>query len=148
MAAIPYHPAPGFGELPPGYMSIKGLSALVSAAFPVPQNPLNPNQMNYPAYGGGGVKYVPKMAEILPSRFATPSNPLIAQLRAGMTGCCCDGGSGDGSKGAAPDDTSTAYVNGSPIPGLSDGKLDLTSGGGLAMLGLIAAVGWFMGRGR
>ena len=30
-----------------------GLGDLVPGAYPVPQNPLNPAQLNYPAYGGG-----------------------------------------------------------------------------------------------
>jgi hypothetical protein len=118
MASIPCHPAPGFGDLVPGMVAIRGLGELVSAAYPIPQNPLNPRQLNYPAYGEE-IKYMPHISEILPSRFSTPSNPLISQLRAGMSGgmggCCC--GDGDGSKGAAPDDTGTAYVNGTAVMG-------------------------------
>jgi hypothetical protein len=37
-----------------GQLSLKGmrgLGELVSAAYPIPQNPLNPMQANYPAYG-------------------------------------------------------------------------------------------------
>lgn len=33
---------------------VRGLGELVSAAFPIPQNPLNPMQANYPIYGQAG----------------------------------------------------------------------------------------------
>lgn len=34
-----------------GYIALQGLGELVHGAYPVPQNPLNPMQANYPAYG-------------------------------------------------------------------------------------------------
>lgn len=134
MSWIPYHPAPGFGELVPG-------------AFVVPQNPIvdtkdpSVSPDSFAGNGSSGVKYIPRMAEILPSRFAVPQNPLIAQLRAGMSslmGCCCGDG-GSGSKGAAPDDQGTAYVNGQPVMGGGIGEFI----GGLDLQTLL--IGGFLG---
>lgn len=34
-----------------GLNGMRGLGELMAGAYPVPQNPLNPNQANYPAYG-------------------------------------------------------------------------------------------------
>ncbi len=34
-----------------GLSGMRGLGELVDGAYPVPQNPLNPTQLNYPAYG-------------------------------------------------------------------------------------------------
>lgn len=87
-----YHPAAGLGDLLPG-------------SFVVPQNPIE----------AGQVKYIPKIGDILPARFAVPQNPLIAALRKGVSGlggCCCGG---EGSKGANPEDTGMAYINGEAL---------------------------------
>lgn len=59
MAWINHHPAPGFGDLLPGW-------------FVVPQNPITqPHQM----------KRVQSVGEFLPARLLTPYNPLLNSLR-------------------------------------------------------------------
>jgi hypothetical protein len=114
---INHHPAPGFGDLIPGF-------------FVVPQNPIvdNKSRALMPYGFAGDIGYVPKFGDLMPSRLAVPSNPLIRALRAGMSGCCCggDGGSGDtsgqGTNGAAASDTATGYVNGAPVLGAGVGE--------------------------
>ncbi len=54
MSMIQYHPAPGLGDLLPGF-------------FVVPQNPITDAQ---------GVTYVPRIGEILPGSYAVPQNPI------------------------------------------------------------------------
>lgn len=54
MSMISYHPAPGLGDLLPGF-------------FVVPQNPIKDAQ---------GVTYVPRIGEILPGSYAVPQNPI------------------------------------------------------------------------
>lgn len=117
----PHHPAPGFGDLIPGF-------------FVLPQNPVvDIKDRRLMPYGFAGksfgcvsqVGYVPRIGDLMRSRMAVPSNPLIRSLRAGMSGgmsgCCCSG-DGEGSQGAAPDDTNTGYVNGAPV--LSSGFVE------------------------
>jgi hypothetical protein len=59
MAWINHHPAPGFGDLLPGW-------------FVVPQNPITqPHEM----------KRVQGVGEFLPARLLTPYNPLLDSLR-------------------------------------------------------------------
>lgn len=52
MSMIPYHPAPGLGDLLPGF-------------FAVPQNPIR-----------DAVTVVPRIGDILPACFAVPQNPI------------------------------------------------------------------------
>jgi hypothetical protein len=76
MAQLNYHPAPGMGDLLPGF-------------YVVPQNPVQP------------VKYIRGISEILPGSFPVPQNPvkdytsgqtkLIGQ---GVSGCGCGGSCG------------------------------------------------------
>lgn len=54
MSMINYHPAPGLGDLLPGF-------------FVVPQNPIT---------DANGVTYVPRIGEILPGSYAVPQNPI------------------------------------------------------------------------
>lgn len=100
MAQLNYHPAPGLGEMMPGW-------------FAVPQNPIKDRS---------GVSYVPSIGEILPGAFVVPQNPikdytsgqvkLIGQRGGGAAGqingqpvgvsgigggCGCGGGCGGGS---------------------------------------------------
>src|SRR5882724_9559636 len=78
MARLGYHPAPGMGDLLPGF-------------YVVPQNPVQP------------VKYVRGISEILPGSFPVPQNPVKDYTRGqtkligqGVSGC---GGSCGGSCG-------------------------------------------------
>lgn len=87
MANVAFHPAPGLGDLLPGW-------------FTVPQNPVK-----------DGVSYVPSIGEILPGSFAVPQNPvkdytngqvkLIGQSSppSSSNGCGCGGGSTSNSGG-------------------------------------------------
>ena len=81
MAQLNYHPAPGMGDLLPGF-------------YVVPQNPVQP------------VKYIRGISEILPGSFPVPQNPvkdytrgqtkLIGQTGVGDCGCGCGGSGGCG----------------------------------------------------
>jgi hypothetical protein len=59
MTHLNFHPAPGIGELLPGWWS-------------VPQNPIVPR------------RYQPSIGELLPGRFTIPQNPIKATLRMGV----------------------------------------------------------------
>jgi len=68
---IPVHPAPGLGDLLPGW-------------FVVPQNPIRdagtPVKANVTAKAGGAVVKVPSMGELMPGMFTVPQNPLRQAL--------------------------------------------------------------------
>lgn len=88
MSMINYHPAPGLGELLPGF-------------FVVPQNPITDT---------GGVSYVPRIGDILPGSFPVPQNPIKDYMQGrlsligrdpnvvgtvnGVSGCGCGGSCG------------------------------------------------------
>lgn len=55
MANLSIHPAPGLGDLLPGF-------------FAVPQNPID--------VGLSGITYAPGIGDILPGAFAVPQNPI------------------------------------------------------------------------
>lgn len=69
MSHITSHPAPGLGDLLPGW-------------FVVPQNPIRDAHEGYTSE----VKYVPHMGDLLPGMFVVPQNPLIAALKGGSGG--------------------------------------------------------------
>jgi hypothetical protein len=94
-----YHPAPGLGDLLPGF-------------FVVPQNPIVPTT------------YVPRIGDILPGKFAVPQNPIkdymsgrlnliarepgVVGTLNGMSGCSggdcgCGGSCGGGLSGISED---------------------------------------------
>ena len=81
MAHLPFHPAPGLGDLLPG-------------SFVVPQNPVRgdgtPLVPSVQATAPGMVVRVPSLADLLQASFTLPQNPL----RPGMSGlgCGCGGG--------------------------------------------------------
>ena len=64
---IPFHPAPGIGELLPGF-------------FVVPQNPIRD------AMGMSGVRYQPHIGELMPASFTVPQNPIVKNIQTGMGG--------------------------------------------------------------
>jgi hypothetical protein len=94
MAHIPYHPAPGFGDLLPG-------------DFVVPQNPIRDAGTvlvpSVQAMTGGRTVRVPHLAELLPATMVVPQNPIRdamasgARAGAGMPGMSsCAGCAGCG----------------------------------------------------
>lgn len=88
MSMINYHPAPGLGDLLPGF-------------FVVPQNPIK-----------DATTYVPRIGEILPGSFVVPQNPIKDYMSGrlnligrdpsvggtingkGVSGCGCGGSCG------------------------------------------------------
>ena len=68
MAHIYHHPAPGLGDLVPGFAII-------------PQNPIR--------RATGQVLYVPHIGEFMPATFVVPENPLVRSLQCGHLGCGC-----------------------------------------------------------
>jgi hypothetical protein len=82
---IPFHPAPGFGDLVEGFLV-------------VPQNPLRMAQ--------DGISRVRTLGEFLAGSFPVPQNPvrdystgMTHPLGQGLSGCGCGGGCGCGSGG-------------------------------------------------
>lgn len=65
MSHIPFHPAPGFGELMPG-------------DYVVPQNPISAAQK--------GIGYIARMGELMPGQFSVPQNPIRRNFETGMQG--------------------------------------------------------------
>lgn len=88
MSMIKYHPAPGLGDLLPGF-------------FVVPQNPIK---------DATPTTYVPRIGDILPGAFAVPQNPIkdymngrlnligrepgVPGMVNGVSGCGCGGSCG------------------------------------------------------
>jgi hypothetical protein len=96
MPHLPFHPAPGFGDLMPGM-------------FVVPQNPIQdagtPLVPSVQAANAGRVAYRPKIGDLLPGAFAVPQNPILHNLATGMQGmgcASCDSGDCGGGGFAAP----------------------------------------------
>lgn len=90
MARINFHPAPGFGDLMPGF-------------FVVPQNPLRPGDTGTPlvpslqATAPGRTLRISRIGELMPGQFSVPQNPLMAAITGGMSGlgCGCSSGCGN-----------------------------------------------------
>lgn len=89
---INYHPAPGLGDLLPGF-------------FVVPQNPVRdaegPLVPSVQALAAGAVLKKPHMGDFLPATFAVPQNPIRKSLASNMNGlnglgCGCAGTGGCG----------------------------------------------------
>lgn len=77
MSHINRHPAPGIGDLLPGF-------------YVVPQNPIRAAQQ--------GIGYVPHFGELVPAMFTVPDNPLVKSL-AGLGSMGCNGGCSGSSVG-------------------------------------------------
>ena len=108
MPFLPFHPAPGLGDLLPG-------------SFVVPQNPIRPDSTalvpSVQAANGGQVAYRPRMGDLLPGSFVVPQNPIIRTLATGgMSGIGCPGCGGSAYDGGG--------WHSSGLQGL--GALDLT----------------------
>lgn len=147
---IPVHPAPGLGDLLPGW-------------FVVPQNPIKgastPVVATVTAKAGGSVVKVPSMGDLLPGMFVVPQNPLKQALASppgsgvpgtkapqapGMGCFSCGLGQtttpGGGLMGSLSSATSgiTGWLTQSSIAGLPNWAL---VGGGLAALFLLMPSG-------
>lgn len=126
MAHLNFHPAPGFGDLLPGF-------------FVVPQNPIRgastPLVPSVQAASMGTIVRVPHVGDLLPGQFPVPQNPIIAALATGMNGmrgmgCGCGGDCGCGCGGTSPSgiqglsgisDSVAAWVTAdSPVSGVSN----------------------------
>lgn len=64
MSHIGIHPAPGLGDMVPGW-------------FVIPNNPIRDGQ------SATGVGYIPHIGELIPAKFGIPENPIIR----GLAGC-------------------------------------------------------------
>ena len=96
MAFTNIHPAPGMGELMPGF-------------FVVPQNPITMAQT--------GMGYFARMGELLPASFSVPQNPIVNNFATGMQGMGTLGCGGN--KGCAAG--FTGALSGGSIGELVDG---------------------------
>lgn len=83
MSHIPFHPAPGFGDLLPG-------------SFVVPQNPVRsdgtPMVPSIQATAPGQVIKLPSLADLVAASFVVPQNPIMPQRGMSGLGCGCGGG--------------------------------------------------------
>lgn len=105
MAQIGHHPAPGLGELIPGWFVVPanpitaarsggGIGEFMPSYYPVPQNPIQ----------AAGYR-IPSIGEILPASFTVPQNPLVAAIMSpGGMGCGCAAGCGSGMCGSGMGD--------------------------------------------
>ena len=109
-----FHPAPGLGELLPGWHA-------------VPQNPITA--------ANATVTYIPRMGELLPAYYTLPQNPLLAALGGGRCGCKRGVGSLDLSTAweSLSAGATTAWESAKSVTGINPWVL----GGGLAVLGLL-----------
>jgi hypothetical protein len=112
MSQIGFHPAPGLGDLAPGW-------------FVVPQNPLrNDSTVLVPsvqASAGGRMVKKPHIGDFVAGSFVVPQNPVRRNLATGMMGL----GGGLGCGCGTPDCGSGSGANPYGLQGLGD--LDLTA---------------------
>lgn len=77
MSQIGFHPAPGLGDLAPGF-------------FVVPQNPLRNDATvlvpSVQASAGGRMVRKPHIGDLIPGSFVVPQNPVRRNLATGMMG--------------------------------------------------------------
>ncbi len=89
MARLNFHPAPGLGDLLPGY-------------FVVPQNPIRdagtPLVPSLQATMPNRSFRIARIGELMPGQFTVPQNPLMMALTGGMggLGCGCSSGCSGG----------------------------------------------------
>ena len=83
MPHINLHPAPGLGELMPGW-------------HVVPQNPIAPDYTELvptpQARSGGHPVYIGRISELMPAKFTEPENPIRRAMGMGNCGSCGCGG--------------------------------------------------------
>lgn len=122
MANLNYHPAPGLGDLLPGF-------------FVVPQNPIT--SVN------SGVTYVPGIGDVLPGSFVVPQNPIKSYTSGkvvpigtspGISGC----GGGCGCSGDCGHSGQLNGVRTSGVSGISEDwskiQSDISGGNYMAIL--------------
>ena len=95
MAFTNIHPAPGLGELMPGF-------------YVVPQNPITMAQT--------GMGYSPRMGDLLPAAFTVPQNPIVNNFQTGMQGM--------GTMGCAPGSKCGMGFMGS-LAGMGEGESEI-----------------------
>ena len=114
MSQLPFHPAPGFGDLAPGWSV-------------VPQNPIHSDGTDLvpsiQATAPGHVIQIRRLGDLVAASFVVPQNPIVDALKnsmakAGMSGC---GGLGCGCAGFGCDGGAEFYS----LNGL--GQLDTSS---------------------
>ena len=80
-----YHPAPGLGDLLPGWLV-------------VPQNPVRAAETalvpTVQALAPGAIMRKPHMGDFLPASFVVPQNPIRKTLASNMNGLGCGGNTG------------------------------------------------------
>lgn len=122
MSQINIHPAPGLGDLAPGW-------------FVVPQNPIRPDSTvlvpSVQASVPGRIARKPHIGEFVAATFVVPQNPIVRNLQTGMQGLGC--GCGTPSCNGGPNyygmsgfdiSTVTDWAQGtSPIAGLPNWAL-------------------------
>ena len=160
MAQLNFHPAPGLGNLAPGWLllpynpispgtpmvaslgaamprrpiRIPRMGDLLSGRYVIPQNPI------LAAMGKTGPGTSVALADLTPGRYPVPMNPILA-AQGGM-GCATCGMAGLGD--AIGDSISTWMDSDSPITGLSN----VTFWGAVVVFGLVffemrsASFGW------
>jgi hypothetical protein len=120
-----FHPAPGLGDLAPGW-------------FNIPQNPLRPDSTvlvpTVSAAVGNRVTVKPRLGDFVASRFTVPQNPIVKNLMTGMGMGCCDscsnGFNSSGLQGLTMDGTGLAGT------GLFAGDMSTWGMGEYATIGL------------
>lgn len=118
MSHIPFHPAPGFGELMPG-------------DFVVPQNPITMAQ--------NGVSRIARMGELMPGQFSIPQNPIKRNFETGMQGM--------GTKGCAGIGCDSGGFTGSLAGGNGLGFMDDVDWEGLSPTNWSTGMKWAVGAG-
>ena len=92
MAQTSFHPAPGLGDLAPGF-------------FVVPQNPLRDDSTvlvpSVQASAGGRIVKKPHIGDFVAATFVVPQNPVARNLATGMGGLGCGCGAPDCGRSAA-----------------------------------------------
>lgn len=87
MSQINIHPAPGLGDLAPGF-------------FVVPQNPVRPDSTvlvpSVQASLPGSIVRKPHIGEFVAATFTVPQNPIVKNLQTGMGGLAACSGLGCG----------------------------------------------------
>lgn len=77
MSQIGFHPAPGLGDLAPGF-------------FVVPQNPMRSDSTvlvpSVQASAGGRIVKKPHIGDFVAASFVVPQNPIVRNLSTGMMG--------------------------------------------------------------
>jgi len=137
MSHLPFHPAPGLGDLLPGM-------------FVVPQNPIRdagtPLVPSVQATAPNQVMRVKHIGELLSAAFVVPQNPIVRTLAtggqtSGMAGLGCMGcGLGDTSTTSTSTGSWTDFLtNSTIISGIPDGLI--YGGAALALYMLMAPGG-------